>query len=476
MADLSELPPDFAGPLPAFSGPLPAEGIVEPACIVPFDLAANGYVEHEFLVSGTARSYVLNHPARSDGRWTAEPSGDAPFRTRVVVRRPQEQARFSGTLLVEWLNVSSGFDADADWAYTHDEILRARHAWVGVSAQAVGVTGGESLLSFPGVQNKGLRGSNPARYGTLEHPGDQYALDIFRQIGLALAGPAEPSAGGATNRTTVLGRLTPQRILAIGESQSAFYLATYINAIHPLSPFFDGFLVHSRGAGAAPLDGTGIAREPVSEGIKIRSDNAVPVLTVQTESDLLEPLAFGQARQPDSDWLRIWEVAGASHADAYMIGIGAQLLGIDWRINEGPHRFVAQAALHALNCWVCDGVPPPSAPGIELKSVSPPAIARDSRGIALGGVRTPAVDVPVVVLSGEGPPGPPGGTGALLGWLVGSTTPIDPAELRSMYGSKEGYLAQYTKSLDATIAAGFLLPAHRDELLELAEAAEIPGD
>jgi hypothetical protein len=479
MTDLSGPPPALSGPPPAFSGPLPADGIVEPACIVPFDLAANGYLEQEFLVSGTARSYALAGPASGDGQWAAEVAGTAPFRTRVVVRRPDGNARFSGTLLVEWLNVSSGFEADADWAYTHEEILRAGHAWAGVSAQAVGVAGGESLLSFPGVAATGLRGANPARYATLEHPGDQYALDIFRQIGQALggaAGPAQAPGEGAAGPAPVLGGLTPRRVLAIGESQSAFYLVSYINAVHPLSPFFDGFLVHSRGGGAAPLDGTGIARDAVSEGIKIRSDNEAPVLTVQTESDLAEPLAFGKARQPDTGRLRIWEVAGASHADAYLIGPGATLLGLDWRINEGPHRFVAQAALHALNRWISDGVPPPSAPGIELKSVTPAVIARDPRGIVLGGIRTPMVDVPAVVLSGEGPKGPPGGVSELLGWLVGSTTPIGPAELRAMYGGKEGYLAAYTRSLDAAIAAGFVLPAHRAELLAQADAVEFAAN
>jgi hypothetical protein len=146
------------------------------------------------------------------------------------------------------------------------------------------------------------------------------------------------------------------------------------------------------------------------------------------------------------------------------------LLGCDWRINEGPHRFVAQAALHALHCWVCEGTRPPRAARIELASQQPPVIARDQYGIALGGVGTPAVDVPVVTLSGQGPPGAAGS-----GWLVGSTTPLDDATLLRLHGDKSGYLSGYTRSLDAAIRDGFLLLAHRAEVLAEATAFRFPA-
>ena len=44
-------------------------------------------------------------------------------------------------------------------------------------------------------------------------------------------------------------------MIAVGESQSAAFLTTLANAVHPLDPVFDGFLIHSRGANGAPLDG-----------------------------------------------------------------------------------------------------------------------------------------------------------------------------------------------------------------------------
>jgi hypothetical protein len=428
--------------------------------MVRFDLAANGYVEEEFLAAGTARGYDVRGDASPDGHWECAAADEtAPYRTRVLVRRPADADRFSGVLLVEWLNVSGGFDTDPDWAFGHEEIFRAGHAYAAVSAQAVGVVGGIARMNPTGPPTPGLLGSNPARYGSVSHPGDRFSFEIFRQIGEALREAAE-----------VLGGLRPDVVLAIGESQSAHFLTSFINAVHPLSPVFDGFFVHSRGAGAGSLAGEPIDPASVTTGVRIRTDHAAPVLVLEAEGDLVGPLAGRLARQPDGDKFRWWEVAGTSHADDYLIGAASELLGCDWRINEGPHKFVAQAGLHALVRWVTDGTPPPIAARIEFTGDLRPAIARDQAGIAIGGVRTPHVDVPVVVLSGEGPPG----TAERLGWLVGSTTPLPAADLTRRYGDEEGYRRAYEASLDQAIQAGFLLPAHREELLAAADVVTFP--
>ena len=121
-AELTPLPPGEVSLLAARGAP---------------DLAAAGYVEAEYAVRGTA---------------TAHAGETADFATRVVVRRPEDPARASGTLLAEWLNVSSGQDSAPDWAYLEAEILRRGHTWVGVSAQYVGIEGG---------RGSGVMGDNP---------------------------------------------------------------------------------------------------------------------------------------------------------------------------------------------------------------------------------------------------------------------------------------------------------------------------
>ena len=124
----------------------------------------SGYVEHEYVASGTASSYSATGPLSGDGRWTFEPDGTAPYRTRILVRRPANAADFSGTVVVEWLNVSGGVDANPDYASLEEELTRQGHAWVGVSAQLIGVEGGPVLVAAPGAEDlagKGLKSDRP---------------------------------------------------------------------------------------------------------------------------------------------------------------------------------------------------------------------------------------------------------------------------------------------------------------------------
>src|SRR6202030_1956911 len=148
-----------------------------------------------------------------------------------------------------------------------------------------------------------------------------------------------------------------------------------------------------------------------------------------TETDVAPRLDSGPARQPDTDRVRTWEVAGTAHADAYLVGAFASALGCDFTVNQGPQHFVVQAALEALDRWIAHGTPPPTAPPLRLSDAHPPVIVRDSLGNALGGVRTPAVDVPIAALSGEAPPG-----ASILCSLFGSTVPFDAATLVDLYG------------------------------------------
>jgi hypothetical protein len=135
-------------------------------------LAQAGYRQEEYFATGTASSYQATGPEGDNGRWQVTASGSAPYRTRIVVRMPANPSRFNGSVVVEWLNVSGGADLPADWIYLSPELERAGYAWVGVSAQKVGVDQ--------------LKKTDPTRYSSLMHPGDQYSFDIFTQVGRAL--------------------------------------------------------------------------------------------------------------------------------------------------------------------------------------------------------------------------------------------------------------------------------------------------
>jgi hypothetical protein len=96
----------------------------------PPDLEKVGYVEEEFAAEGTATAYRAEGGLSTDGRWSFSPDTTADYRTRILVRRPAKAADFSGTVLIEWLNVSGGVDGNPDYTYMQDELVRQGHAWV----------------------------------------------------------------------------------------------------------------------------------------------------------------------------------------------------------------------------------------------------------------------------------------------------------------------------------------------------------
>jgi hypothetical protein len=332
-------------------------------------------------------------------------------------------------------------------------------------------------------QSGGLKKQKPDRYGGLSHPGDAFAFDIFSQ------------AGRVAREGKVLGPLVPKRILAVGESQSAIFLTTYINAVDPLAKVYDGVFLHSR-FGSAPLLEAGSilsASTPrAPSGVKLRTDLRIPVLTLITETDMIGSGigGFWAASQPDNNRLRIWEIPGTAHADVYVFQVGGndsgnvpiEKLAPLWKpsaqtivgklakpMNSAPqHHYVAQAAVSALDAWVRTGRAPPSAPRLELvpgAAGAAPSLALDEVGNARGGIRTPWVDVPTAKLSGFG------NTGGAFAGLLGTTEAFDAATLKRLYpGGKADYMRKFDAALARAVKAGAILPADQTEARALAAA------
>jgi len=423
-----------------------------------YDLASVGYVQSEYFLDGTANAYMPTLPLTSDGKWTVAPSSQAPYKTRIVVNRPIAEDDFNGTVVVEWFNVSGLADGSPIWLQTHVELIRRGYAWVGVSAQAVGV----NQLKCPGVSPPLCPvPGDPARYGTLTHPGDSYSYDMFSQAGQAIRDNAE----------VVLGGFELERLIGAGESQSAGRLVTYIDAAHPLVEVYDGFLVYSRGAGGAALSQSPQTSVPTPVPTYIRDDLDAPVLVFQTETD-----AGGlQARQSDTPTFRLWEAAGTAHFDQYGLSTSRTDVGeresvaewFNWMvhptnepspgrvcsspINTGPATFVLRAGVAHLDRWIADSTPPPEAPRLQTISIIPAQYALDANGNVLGGIRTPAVDAAVAKLSGFGQ------SGAQFCALFGTTVPFTPEQLASLYGDHGGFVSAWNQATQDALQAGFLV-------------------
>jgi hypothetical protein len=435
------------------------------------DLARWGYRQDEYFVEGEARRY-LQAPGTElgwDGRWRLEPTGSVPYKTRVVVVRPERRAAFNGTVVVLWNNVTAGYENFGGGDSL--EVFEAGYAYAAVSAQRVGIHGA-------GEHPQGLLAWDPQRYGSLSVPSDDYSFDIFTQVAGTVA-PDRPLDG-----VDPMGGLEVQQLFAQGASQSAARLATYLNGVQPLTGRFDAFFLLMYFGGGAPLEvGEEVmtlqaaapeeARPRIPEGLHLlRDDLGIPVMVMNTEC---EATACYGVRQPDTETFRYWEVAGAAHVSLPALASSVPrterdfgfALPLDDPALQGINRVsvapVADAALHHLQAWVAEGKPPPIQQPIEITG-SPPQIVRDADGIAQGGVRLPQVDVPLAHNSAVQR------TPDVLARLVGSHEPFSAEEVHRRYGTRERHRARCEEAAAAAVAAGVVLPRDVEPLL--AEAAD----
>ena len=340
----------------------------------------------------------------------------------MVVRRPLSQAGFNGTVLVEWQNVTAGYDLDALWNRRH---IREGYAWVGVSAQRVGVDQ--------------LRAWSPTRYGGLDVTGggafttDQLSYDIFAQAAQALKSPGavDPLAG-----------LEVERVLAVGASQSAGRMTVYYNVVLPQEqPVFDGYAFI---VGSAP---SRVGTEPI--------------IQVLSETDVTTPAT----RRPDSDVFRRWEVAGAAHSgwegQEYRRPLQIRDLGAAPVYNCTNPPFsrillsqVIEAAYGHLARWVDGGAPPPHAPYLEFTASG--TKARNELGLALGGIQLSQVAVPTALNTGSN-------SGPSFCILFGTHVPFDDAQLDALYRNHGRYVSAVTHTDNANMRAGFLLASDARE-------------
>jgi len=418
-------------------------------------LTSRGYIEQEFFIQGTANQY--NTP---DGATGSVIDGGHKYKTRVVVRRPVSAAKFNGTVVLEWNNVTAGHDLDIDWYQSHDYFIRAGYAYIGVTPQRIGVAA--------------LKVWNPHRYESLDVTSDgtitndALSYDIFADVARQVRQPG----------TALLGGLKPQLVFATGHSQSAGRLAIYLNSVHPLAPVFDAVVVHGGGG-------------------KIRSDLNIKVWKLLSETDVINNQAAN--RQPDTNNFRSWEVAGDSHVDTQFTASSGALGRRDGNpvapgftpggrganapaaargpggnpcerpsYSHVPFYQVMDAAFEHLRKWVKDGTAPPSAPPIEVISAGPPAVvARDKAGnSSAGGIRLAEIAVPTGVNTGQN-------SGPGFCRLYGSHEDFDATALNNLYPTHAAYVSAVKDVTEKNFKAGYILRAEADATIAAAEKSTI---
>jgi len=232
---------------------------------------------------------------------------------------------------------------------------------------------------------------------------------------------------------------------------------------------FDGYLPAAHSGSVTPV-ASGTAFLPTFENVGM-VPVAVPVIDLESQSDVegFEAPVFGdvytspsgaEVRRDDSDergdLYRLYEITGAAHAQRSQ--------GCDGDGSSFPTFRFVRAALVNLFRWAEDGVAPPRADRIEAATIGTLSEMKvDGDGNALGGVRSPFVDVPLSRFVVSTTPGP-------ICAFTGDEVPFPPEVLRERYGDVATYMARFEASLDDTIDAGFLLAGDRDDILRAQEA------
>jgi hypothetical protein len=409
-----------------------------------------GYRVEEYQLSGVAGCYQqsTDHPG---ARIEVEELGTAPYRTRLLVIRPADPTQFNHTVLLNWQNVSAGYES---WAPSDGELYQG-YAWVGVSAQEVGLFGPPVGMGRGArADATGLVDEDPERYGMLRHPGDPGSFDIFadaaRVVGPGRSTAIDPLAG-----------LDVHHVIAVGVSQSAMRLVAYANALHHRHRVIDGYAL-SVWEGRAPnlMDG------PISYGggrTAIREDLDVPVVVVNSE---FETLALHATGAVDSEWIRYWEVAGTPHGVTRRPELHH---GRGWEPNTLRFKPVAESALRLIRRWVAEGRPAPSFPRIAVDPGRPPRIRRDAHGNAVGGIRLPELEAPVAEYRGMAV-----GTG--LPPLFGAARPFTDDELREMYPSRQLLAARWQSAVDALAASEAIRPEDAGAMAQRIDGVRLPTD
>lgn len=428
----------------------------------PIDLTKAGYVEEEFLVSGAANIYDWNE----DGSLTVK-GADNPYTTRIVVRRPAQAARFSGTVIVEIPNIARRFDWPMIWGFSHDYFLEHGDAWVQIGMPA-------SVAS--------MKKFDPAGYGSLGFnntskgcPGeseDGMRYDMFSQVAAVLKStqPGMPLAGFNVGRVF----LTTQDTGMI----------TYINAFHEKArlaggkPTYDGYLIKVLNApGLISSCGKAV---PANDPRRMLKAVDVPTIAVVAQGEV-EGVAW--SRLPDSDAPvgkhRRYEFAMAAHIDKHAYSglasfaeqnaVGNAQGTPDWPFtarcepeiilqDEPLLSYAFNVSFWHLDRWVRDGIAPPKAERIQLDATG--KMPLDEFGIGKGGIRSPYSDVPVAkYLTASGGPG--------NCREFGSTHPFSWSELEKLYGNHGNYLQKMNASIDRMLKDQWITEADSKRLRQV---------
>jgi len=445
----------------------------------PVDLAARGYAEAELLVSGYASVYEWSDAAAEGAAVMARDAG-TPYTTRMLVRRPQDAARFSGRVVVELLDASGEHDIAPLWGLSWEHFLRRGDVWVGVT---VAPAAAATLQKFDAVRygalNFALR--QPPGCADPQDGGNGLAWDLIAQVGALLR---------SSSKENPLLDLNPQRVLVAGYSQAGGYVTTFANALHQQlrlgdgSPIFNGYLNAAGAQVVVPINQCA-APLPAADARRGAMPRDVPFVTVMTESDFDRALPL---RRDDSDapgdQFRLYEIAGAAHSGPFAAGVPAardlaiaglavpaETLCRETR-SDFPVGYAFNAIWQQFDDLLVQRLPMVSLSRIEAAADGSPLT--DANGNAMGGWRLPQLEVPLARYAGHSTPQQDNERAQRVCALTGAMQRFDSARLKTLYRDRSEYLRRFNAAIDVAVQ-GRLLVKEDAEALKAPPVRTLPA-
>jgi hypothetical protein len=434
------------GPVPAPQGqpaaPLPQVPIVSALASISSAVTGPGR-PFSSLMSLPASGDMAHFKYEATEYFITGVANGQPYRTRLVVRRPSENSRFSGIVLAESMHPSG-------------------NAWMFHFTYAYTMTAGHISVEIVTSDPSQFVAFNGSRYKDLSvQPGQ--ANEILAQAGALLRSrqPGNPLSG-----------LAVRKMLLAGTSASAAVIVNYLPAhmiyrMADMTPIYDGFLPTSNGANLRQVD--------------------VPMIQVPTTTEAMRgTVPTRQDGDAPGDQFRVYEFAGMAHLDTRNVE-AFRPNPCKYPISLFPLSTYMSVALHHLVQWVDAGSVPPRAERILVDrnaSNDGSLIALDEFGNPKGGIRSPYVDVPVakygVPNEGAVPATPNtvpwvalrGAAGIdQLCRLTGYQMALSNADLKKLYGTKGAYLTKVQQRVDELTRQGWSLRVYREQIL--ADAAAV---
>ena len=375
-----------------------------------------GYEEREYFISGTANSQ--------------------PYTARMVVRKPADDAAFSGLVLAESMHGSGSAHV---FEYTSAYTMASGHAAVEITT-----TSPDQFVAM-----------NPGRYADLEI-GEGQTNEILAQAGALIKSGTGPMAG-----------LTVRRMVLGGTSMSAGTLSNYLqdHAVYrtpDMGMIFDGYLPTSTGGTLREID--------------------VPIVHIPTMHEVDDGLTTRADSDEPGRQYRMYVFPGMGHIDS-RDNVRLQPNPCVNPLSGFPLQAYMAVGLDHLFRWVDQGVVPPRADRVAVEGEGDASgMALDGHGNPIGGIRNPYVDVPTASYTPVNTPADPPianpsayvaareGGAAQMCRLSAYQVDFPADQLRELYGTPEAYVADVAAHLDAAEAAGWSLPMYREMILADAHA------